>query len=101
MYTEPKVNKYKIVDYFDVWGNPIDGWEVNNLTSYYDTEDTCLRIAEDATDEEIIDLLERIGYLTEEANRNEAVYLDSQDDMMIEIIAEEDDFPLGRLEMIG
>lgn len=97
MYTEPRVNHYKLIDYFDVWGNAEDGWEVNNLTTVEDD----IVITEDATDEEIIDLLERIGYLTEEANRNEAVYLDSQDDMIIEIIAEEDDYPIGRLEMIG
>ena len=97
MYKE-KVNKYKIVDYFDVWGNPIDGWEVNNLTSYYDTDDTCLRIAEDATDEEIIDFLIQINYLKPEAK--ELVYLESYDNEMIEIVQAKDDYPIGRLEMI-
>ena len=99
MYTEPKVNKYKIVDYFDVWGNPIDGWKVNNLTSYYDTEETCFRISEDATDEEIIDFLIQIDYLKPEAK--ELVYLESQDNEMIEIVHTADDYPIGRLEMIG
>lgn len=98
---EPKINKYKLVDYFDVWGNAEDRWQVNNLTSYYDTDETCLRISEDATDEEIIEFLERIGYLTEEANRNEAVHLESQDNEIIEIVQTKDDYPLGRLEMIG
>ena len=97
MYKE-KVNKYKIVDYFDVWGNPIDGWEVNNLTSYYDTDETCLRIAEDATDEEIIDFLIQINYLKPEAK--ELVYLESYDNEMIEIVQAKDDYPIGRLEMI-
>ena len=95
---EPKVNKYKLVDYFDVWGNPIDGWEVNNLTSYYDTEDTCLRISEDATDEEIIDFLILINYLKPEAK--ELVHLESQDDMIIEIVQTDNDYPVGRLEML-
>lgn len=98
MYTEPKINKYKIVDYFDVWGNPVDGWEVNDLTSYYDTDETCLRISEDATDEEIIDFLIQICYLLPTAK--ETIYLESYDNEMIEIIAEEDDYPIGRLEMI-
>ena len=22
--------KWEVIDYFDVWGNPINGWEVNN-----------------------------------------------------------------------
>ena len=99
MYTEPKVNKYKLVDYIDVWGNPIDGWEVNNLTSYYDTDDTCLRISEDATDEEIIDFLIQIEYLKPESKN--LVHLESYDNEMIEIVHTADDYPIGRLEMIG
>lgn len=98
MYTEPKVNKYKIVDYVDVWGNAEDGWEVNLWFNNYDTEDTCLRIAEDATDEEIIDFLIQIGYLKPEAKEN--VHLESYDNEMIEIVQTKDDYPLGRLEMI-
>lgn len=94
MYTEPKVNKYKIVDYIDVWGNAEDGWEVNDLTTAEDD----IVIAEDSTDEEIIDLLIRIGYLTPEVK--ELVYLESYDNEMIEIVARENDYPIGRLEMI-
>lgn len=99
MYTEPKINKYKIVDYFDVWGNPVDGWEVNDLTSYYDTDETCLQISEDATDEEIIDFLIQIDYLKPEAKN--LVHLESYDNEMIEIVHTADDYPIGRLEMIG
>lgn len=98
MYKE-KVNKYKIVNYFDVWGNAEDGWEVNDLTSYYDTDETCLRISEDATDEEIIDFLIQIEYLRPEAK--ELVHLESYDNEMIEIVETKDDYPIGRLEMIG
>ena len=98
MYTEPKVNKYKLVDYFDVWGNAKDGWEVNDLTSYYDTDETCLRISEDATDEEIIDYLIQIGYLKPEAK--EKVYLDSYDIEVFEIFETEDNYPVGRLEIM-
>ena len=99
MYTEPKVNKYKIVDYIDVWGNAEDGWEVNLWFNDYDTEDTCLRIAEDVTDEEIIDYLIQIEYLKPEAK--ELVHLESYDNEMIEIVQTKDDCPIGRLEMIG
>ena len=98
MYTEPKVNKYKIVDYIDVWGNAEDGWEVNLWFNDYDTEDTCLRIAEDVTDEEIIDYLIQIEYLKPEAK--ELVHLESYDNEMIEIVQTKDDYPIGRLEMI-
>ena len=99
MYTEPKVNKYKLVDYIDVWGNPIDGWQVNLLYNDYDTEDTCFRISEDATDEEIIDFLIQIDYLKPEAKN--LVHLESYDNEMIEIVHTADDYPIGRLEMIG
>ena len=94
MYTEPKVNHYKLIDYFDVWGNATDGWEVNDLTTVEDD----IVIAEDLTDEEIIDFLIQINYLCSLAKGN--VYLESQDNEMIEIINKEDDCPIGRLEMI-
>lgn len=94
MYTEPKVNHYKLIDYFDVWGNPIDGWEVNDLT----TVEENIVIAEDSTDEEIIDFLIQIGYLKPEAK--ELVHLESYDDEIIEIVQIKNDYPIGRLEMI-
>ena len=95
MYTEPKVNHYKLINYFDVWGNPIDGWEVNDLT----TVEEDIVIAEDSTDEEIIDFLIQIEYLKPEAREN--VHLESYDNEMIEIVQTKDDYPIGRLEMIG
>lgn len=94
MYTEPKVNKYKLIDYFDVWENATDGWEVNNLCEIEDD----IILAEDTTDEEIIDFLIMINYLESEAK--EQVHLESQDNEMIEIVQTKDDYPLGRLEMI-
>ena len=93
MYTE-KINHYKLIDYFDVWGNAIDGWEVNDLT----TVEEDIVIAEDSTDEEIIDFLIQIEYLKPEAREN--VHLESYDNEMIEIVQTKDDYPIGRLEMI-
>ena len=95
MYTEPKVNHYKLIDYFDVWGNATDGWEVNNLTTVEDD----IVISEDSTDEEIIEFLIQIEYLKPEAKEN--VHLESYDNEMIEIVQTKDDYPIGRLEMIG
>ena len=95
MYTEPKVNHYKLIDYFDVWGNAEDGWEVNDLTTVEDD----IVIAEDSTDEEIIDFLVRIEYLKPEAK--ELVHLESYNNEMIEIVQTKDDYPIGRLGMIG
>lgn len=94
MYTEPKVNHYKLIDYFDVWGNAEDGWEVNDLTTVEDD----IIITEDSSDEEIIDYLIQIEYLKPEAREN--VHLESYDNEMIEIVQTKDDYPIGRLEMI-
>ena len=94
MYIEPKVNHYKLIDYFDVWGNATDGWEVNDITTVEDD----IVIAEDVTDEEIIDFLIQIEYLKPEAKEN--VHLESIDNEMIEIVQTKDDYPIGRLEMI-
>lgn len=94
MYTEPKVNHYKLIDYFDIWGNATDGWEVNDLTTVEDD----IVIVEDSTDEEIIDFLIQIEYLKPEAREN--VHLESYDNEMIEIVQTKDDYPIGRLEMI-
>ena len=95
MYTEPKVNHYKLIDYFDVWGNAEDGWEVNDLTTVEDD----IVITEDSSDEDIIDFLIQIEYLKPEAK--ELVHLESYDNEMIEIVQTKDDYPIGRLEMIG
>ena len=94
MYTEPKVNHYKLIDYFDVWGNAEDGWEVNDLTTVEDD----IVITEDSSDEDIIDFLIQIEYLKPEAREN--VHLESYDNEMIEIVQTKDDYPIGRLEMI-
>ena len=95
MYTTPKVNHYRLIDYFDVWGNATDGWEVNNLTCVEDD----ISLLEDSTNEEIINFLILIGYLKSEAKGN--IYLESYDNEIIEIVQTKDDYPLGRLEMIG
>ena len=89
-----KVNHYRLIDYFDVWGNETDGWEVNNLTEV----ESNIIIAEDATDEGIIDFLISINYLKPESKEN--VYLESYDNEMIEIVRTKDDYPLGRFEMM-
>ncbi|MBS5368967.1 MAG: hypothetical protein KHY19_05845 [Coprobacillus cateniformis] len=45
------MNRYKLVDYFDVWGNEEEGWEVNDLCTIFDD----LYMEDDITDEDIID----------------------------------------------
>ena len=61
--------KFTLVNYFDVWGNAEDGWDVNNWCVEYD--DLC--ITDDATDKEILEYLVKTGFLTTSDMRRLAV----------------------------
>jgi len=52
--------KYDLIHYFDVWGNPVDGWEVNNQCVEFDD----LNIDDSCTRKEIITFLKSIGFLS-------------------------------------
>lgn len=60
--------KYTITDYFDVWGNPLDGYQVNDARSA-----GTIDIADNATDADIIRALKERGLLAETAVLNENV----------------------------
>ena len=53
-------NTFTLINYFDVWGNEEDGYEVNDAC--VEAED--LVITDEATDEDIVDYLFQNGYLT-------------------------------------
>ena len=53
---------YTLINYFDVWGNEEDGYEVNNQC--IEVEDVV--IADDATDQDIIDYLFNNEYLRDD-----------------------------------
>lgn len=53
---------YTLINYFDVWGNEEDGWEVNNQCVEADD----VVIADDATDQDIIDYLFQHEYVTDD-----------------------------------
>ena len=86
------MKKWRLIDYFDVWGNEEDGWEVNDQTELFDD----LVITDDATDEDIINYLISIGYLAKET-QTDAVSIDWIDDDIAEIVQVYNDMPLGRL----
>lgn len=85
--------KYSLINYFDVWGNAKDGYEVNNLC----TEKTGITIADDATDKEILNYLMQIGFLATSDMRK--VKIDTSDFNMMEIYAVKGMYPLGRLQV--
>lgn len=84
-------SKYKLINYFDVWGNAEVGYEVNDLC----VEETGIFIADDSTDQEVLSLLVRIGFLV--TDDLEKVCIKWEGDM-IEIEGVETGVPLGRLE---
>ena len=82
------MTKYSLVNSFDVWGNPDDGWNVNNQCVEFDD----LVIADDATDDDILDYLVDIGFLTKEAKK--LVRIDNAYIDIIEIVKADDWMPL-------
>lgn len=93
-------NKWKLVNYFDVWGNAKDGWEVNNLCVERDD----LVIPYDATDHDLIEMLKEIEFFSSNADNVTINVVDYGD--MIEFensgIPYEDcaGYPLCRLERV-
>ena len=83
-------NNYDLIHYFDVWGNPKDGWEVNNQC----VEANDLHIEPDCTDKEILNFLVTIGFLTTSDMRR--VRLENLGDAM-EIYAVKGNMPIGAL----
>lgn len=67
-------HKYCLINYFDVWGNETDGWEVNDQCYVGDDlmGDT-FYITDDATNKEILNYLVEIGFLTTSDMRKLAV----------------------------
>lgn len=83
---------YDLINYFDVWGNEEDGWDVNNLSR----DETDIYISDDLTDEEIVDyLIDEVGFLSPQARGNVEVWNDGD---MIEFSVASTGEPLGRLE---
>lgn len=86
------MDKYRLIDYFDVWGDAETGFEVNNLCEVFND----LIISDNATDAEILDYLVKIGYLTTTEGIIIVDYFP-----ILEIERESDGYPIGRLENIS
>ena len=83
---------FRLINYFDVLGNPKEGWEVNNLC----VEKEGITIVDDATEKEILHFLKEIRFLTTDDMRR--VRLENYGDGW-EIYAVKGWMPLGRLEL--
>lgn len=86
---------FKLIDYFDVWGNEEDGWEVNDLCTLFDD----LHLTEDVTDKDIIDYLYSIEYLSGNNPDDYEVLWTDRD--FCEIFLAENQYPICRLERVA
>lgn len=82
--------KYRLINYFDVWGNKDEGFEVNNLC----IEEENLYISDDSTDKEIATFLKNIGFLATDDLRK--INIVNWGDMIE--IESKGHYPIGRLE---
>ena len=87
------MSKYKLIDYFDVWGNAEERYWVNNQCTAIEE----VEIPFDAVAEDIIRILKEVDYLRHSIDP--ALFEVVDDGEMIEIFRESDMFPLGRLEL--
>lgn len=85
------MSKYTLVNYFDVWGNEKEGYEINNLCN----EVEGITITDDATEKDILKYLVQIGFLTTSDRRK--VRIDTTDWDMMEIYAVKGNYPIGSL----
>ena len=85
------VNEYKLINYFDVWGNAADGYEVNNLSNVFNF------IAED-TEKNIIQVLKSKEFLNKNCRLNQFEIYNAGD--YIEFLSKKDLKPLFRVELV-
>lgn len=88
-----ELDRYTLVDYFDVWGNEEDGFEVNDVSRLEG-----FFLPKDATDEQIIGILRASGYFNEKASA-ETVLVDDAGDGMIEFTDKDTLRPICRFEL--
>jgi|GEM_PF-6099435 len=86
-----KIKLYSLVNYFDVWGNDEDGYEVNNISFYCNN----IPISDDTSQQDILDMLVKIGFLT---TNNISLYeISDNADGFIEIFQADNLYPLCSL----
>lgn len=86
--------KFKLVNYTDVWGNEEGGYDVMQLT----IEQSNVLIQEDCTEKDLLKHLVLLGFLTTTDRRRVRVDMTNGD--MYEIYAVKDKYPMGRFEKV-
>ena len=81
--------RVRIIDYYDVWGNEEEGYDVNGIAIFgeYDVR----------KDFDGFNLLKKVGFLKKEATKRQLEIWDSGD-YFIEYYDKKTGIPLGRIE---
>lgn len=88
-----KMSRYELIDYFDVLGDEIYGWEVNNQTVVFND----LYISDEANAKDIIEYLIDIKYLDKDSKDKILVDFDVD---FIELLRKKDFFPICGLRKV-
>jgi hypothetical protein len=95
MANKESYKKYELINYFDVWGNPEDGYEVNNQCIEFND----LWVADDATNDDILKYLQSIGFLKSSVTLDQLTFDDCAMGY-IELRQAADDCPICALREI-
>jgi len=86
--------RLRLVNYFDVWGNEKDGWDVNNACEEWNDVWTC-----DLDDKTLLKILKSTGFLQKHVRTNQLIF-DWIGPECCEISLRRTHYPLGRIEII-
>lgn len=87
------MEKYRLVNYFDVWGNEEDGWEVNNLCNEGEIE------VDDTSSKGLLEAVKDFGFFNENATMDTVEVYNDYD--FVEFFEKSNNKPLARLELIN
>ena len=86
--------RLRLINYFDVWGNKKDGWDVNNACMEWDDVWTC-----DLDDKTLLKILKNTDFLQKHVRINQ-IDFEWVNPEICEISARKSHYPLGMLEII-
>lgn len=90
------IQPLQLINYFDVWGNKKDGWEINNLCN---DGEIYLHETELYDYKKIVQQLKEIGFLKSTVRMNQ-LFFEDLTDFGIEIYQKKDMMPVCRLEFM-
>ena len=86
--------RLRLIDYFDIWGNKKDGYEVNNACIEWDDVWTS-----ELDDKTLLRILKNTDFLQKKVRINQ-IDFDWLGPECCEILTRRNRYPLGRLEII-